>query len=48
MDTENIKSAVSITDDLDKELIRLPSLLWHYGDLEAAAYQKALEADPDD
>lgn len=35
---------VSVGDDLDGELSKLPRLIWHYGDLEAAAYQLALEA----
>lgn len=47
MNSHDIESAVSVSENLDQELVNLPGLLWHYGDLEAAAYQKALEAKAD-
>lgn len=38
---------VSIQEDLDSELIKLPGLLYYYGSVEAGAYELALTAKTD-
>lgn len=46
--TRDIKKDVSINhDQLDSELTELPSLLWHYGELEAVAHTEALRKKAD-
>ena len=40
---EAISKAVNVSDNLDKELRELPSHIWHYGSLSAAAAQAASE-----
>lgn len=40
-------SDISISDDLDAELIKLPGLLYYYGTIEAGAYELALAAKAD-
>ena len=44
---DKIKNHVGISEDIDNDLVGLPTLLWHYGSLEAEAYQLALTAKAD-
>lgn len=47
MDEDKIKNHVAISEDLDGDLVGLPTLLWHYGSIEATAYEAALMAKAD-
>jgi hypothetical protein len=44
---DKTKNHVGISEDIDNDLVGLPTLLWHYGSLEAEAYQLALTAKAD-